>query len=68
MQVNLKYVAPGTVVVVTVNGQPVASDVAGADGLITITVPAGALSRGANTVLVNYGGSIITGGKVSGLK
>jgi len=66
--VNLKYVAPGTTVSVSVNGSTIASDVAGADGLITITVPARSISRGANTVLVNYGGSIITGGKVSGLK
>lgn len=66
--VNLKFVAPGTAVVVTINGASVASDVAGADGLITISIPAHSLARGANTVLVNYGGSIITGGKVSGLK
>lgn len=66
--VNLKYVAPGTSVSVTVNGTTIASDVAGADGLITVNVPAHALARGSNAVLVNYGGSIITGGKILGLK
>jgi len=66
--VNLKYVAPGTLVTVTVNGTQIATDVAGLDGLITISVPPHALDRGLNTVLFNYGGTIITGGKVSGLK
>jgi hypothetical protein len=66
--VNLKYVAPGTTVFLSVNGTTIASDVAGSDGLISMSIPAGTLARGINNVSVNYGGVFSSGGKVAGLK
>lgn len=66
--VNLKYVPPGTTVYVSVNGVLAASDSANSSGLVSLTIPASKLDRGANVVVVNYGGALSIAKKVVGLR
>ena len=66
--INLKYVAPGSRVVVHSEGHVLDSGFADSDGNVFLWVPAGALRRGNQNIYINYGGAFTGGGKVKGLK
>jgi len=66
--VRSTYVAPGTLVILSVGGKRVASATADADGIVNLVAPVGSLSRGTNQYYIIYGGAFTSGGKISGLK